>query len=242
MGSCVRCGKKTFFILQYCNECAAIVNEEYKRTREIEKRQIENEKAKAKAEKERLQRVANECNAKVNQLLKDCLCEDINEYDAYRDIVNIIYNTPEYKTYLNSLINNYELQPGEQVVFISVPVEVYESKNTCKMERTGLSYERHPIWNVTETKIAYCEKIIITDRRVFIPTYQGTRNYSFKKFVNTGVYNDRKNKAFFDLKTTSPYPHRFIIKAMYDKDICEFENFTLMLKMFWNPSTSKKGR
>lgn len=116
-------------------------------------------------------------------------------------------------------ISEHELQPGETVIYAHRSIHLEESKNTCKMTRTGLSYEKHPIWNVTESCLDDRAIFYMTDSQIiFYITDKGYMKFPFKKIVNCGNLSNWGNYPFFDVATSSPYPHRFTM-CMVEDDV-----------------------
>ena len=240
MRKCKRCGKKAGFLIPYCNECGEAINRELNEEREKQTRiKVEKNLLKEKEAKEKIRQLKEEKEIRekekrnreeaivlgesaVSKIIQEYHDNNITKREAYNEVIAIIFSNEYYCEYLKNSIETHELLKGEFVIFSGFDFKIEEYKNTCEMVRTGLSYERHPIWKVREKLISNWSRITITNSRIFISTEEGIMRFPFNKIVNAGFYGS--GRAFFELKTSSPYPHRYII---YQN--CENGNCTLTL-------------
>ena len=118
---------------------------------------------------------------------------------------------------------------------IETALTIYESKNRKTMERTGLSYARYPKWRVSSCKIDEMATVAFTDKNIYLLGFNGAMIYPYNKIINLGYEN---GYAYFDVKTTSPYPHRFEIRGTNAKKLSKAQNITLFLNLLcdWNNS------
>lgn len=159
------------------------------------------------------------CHQQMN-LLKNEILQTLEAYESkkisYSSAQEKVSALLDKKNKLQeaSLIRpwSHELMPNEEVVYEIRCTQLMESKNTCKMTRTGLSYEKYPIWNVTEHCLDYGSTYYLTNFRIILDiTDKGYMKFPFKKIVNCGNLSNGGCYPFFDVATTSPYPHRFTI-------------------------------
>lgn len=98
------------------------------------------------------------------------------------------------------------------------------------MVRTGYRWERKSVWNPASVLLSDCADIVFTDKAVY-PLLMGSgMRYPYGKIVNIGYKAARfmvSEEVFFDVKTTSPFPHRFSIWNKYDKEKTEKVNLVL---------------
>ena len=215
MGKCRRCGRDAGFLSTYCGLCY----EKDMREKEEKKQRVKDGKA------------------FMYDVLESYEDDEFDYKTAYSEIINYIDDNDDFAEYLESSIDSRELLPNERIIYKTSSIDVIERKNSCKMERTGYSYERYPIWDVRDTKISNSNTILISNMRIYLYTTTGLRLYPLNKIVNAGSYSD--TMAFFDVKTTSPYPHRFIIQGNSYKaeDVKKLANLLeIVFKMTYAPN------
>lgn len=165
---------------------------------------------------------------KIETLINKYNQENIDSLDAKNQIIKLASSNELYQNYIwNKIYAKSDIKTNEILLYIETMVSIYESKNRKVMERTGLSYARYPIWKVATVKIGENTNIAFTDKCVYIFSFNGVMIYPYNKITNIG-YEDKY--AYFDIKTTSPYPHRFKIQSTYGKNITKSQNIALFLK------------
>lgn len=98
------------------------------------------------------------------------------------------------------------------------------------MVRTGYRWERKSVWNPASVLLSDCADIVFTDKAVYLLLMGSGMRYPYGKIVNIGYKAARfmvSEEVFFDVKTTSPFPHRFSIWNKYDKEKTEKVNLVL---------------
>lgn len=162
----------------------------------------------------------------------------LNEYkngklvDGKREMINFVNSEPLYRIYLLKHIwAKDQIYNNETTLYVVNMVSVSEWKNRCTMVRTGYRWERKPVWNPASTLLDDSADIVFTDKAVYLLLRGGAAmRYPYGKIVNMG-YKEAgfmvSEEAFFDVKTTSPFPHRFSIWNKYDKEKTEKVNLVL---------------
>lgn len=179
---------------------------------------------------------AEECMSSIEHIVNEYNQDGVEFLDAKQAIVDLISSNEFYHNYLwNCVHKKSDIRTNEFLIHIETSLSIYETKNRKTMERTGLSYARYPEWRVSSSKIEDMATLAFTDRCIYILGFNGVMIYPYSKIINIGYQN---GYAYFDIKTTSPYPHRFEIKATNGKDISKSQNITLFLNLFcnWNNS------
>ena len=118
----------------------------------------------------------------------------------------------------------------DKVVYSQDFIEVAERKNSCKMERTGLSYARMPNWEVNTYTIAQNASAVLTDSGVYILEAQDLY-IPYSRIVDVGVDGRR---VYFDVNTTSPYGHRYYLWQYKSKDMDFRDNVCDVLRIMAN--------
>ena len=123
-----------------------------------------------------------------------------------------------YKS-LDSDINRFEdiMRKNDCPIFFTNCSSIVEEKNTCRMESIGWG-ETRPSWKVTKKTLSHSGEILITDKNIYINLIGTKLIFPLNKIEL--VKEDFYNSVYFDVKTTSPYPHRFYInfKNMKEKE------------------------
>lgn len=149
-----------------------------------------------------------------------------------QQIKNIAASDLMYKNYLYSKITDKSvIHYSEVVIHVESQIRILESKNRCKMVETGYRYEKMPSWSEKELLLDNSGSLIFTDRAMYLYVKSGTRRYDYEKIVNYGI--DKvlsRYHAYFDIKTSSPFPHRFLLtSAIKEKRGEKEKNITLLL-------------
>jgi len=112
----------------------------------------------------------------------------------------------------NSNFNSEHVQENENIIYCENWITITESKNRPKMVRTGYRYEKKPVWKVANYKLGDNLTILFTDKSLYLISDQISLRYTYNKILNINC-DERWTYTYFDVKTTSPYPHRFYIKS-----------------------------
>lgn len=141
------------------------------------------------------------------------------------EMIELMKNEPLYRTYLMDQIPaKDQIYNDEIILYVEKSVAVSEQKNRCTMARTGYRWERKPVWNPENVLLCNSADIVFTDKAVYLLLMGSGMRYPYGKIVNVG-YNEERfmcpPEAFFDVKTTSPFPHRFFMWNKYQKEKAE---------------------
>lgn len=167
---------------------------------------------------------------KMEQIVNQYNQESITAKDAKNQLVSLASSDCLYKNYLeHEILDKTAIRTNETVIYIENMVSISESKNRCKMVETGYRYEKMPTWNETNQLIGENVSIVFTDKSIYMLLNNSAMMYPYNKIVNLG-YDEKQGDAYFDLKTSSPYPHRFSIKPFIKKDKSKAQNVCLFLK------------
>lgn len=141
------------------------------------------------------------------------------------EMIELMKNEPLYRTYLrNQIPAKDQIYNDEIILYVEKSVAVSEQKNRCTMVRTGYRWERKPVWNPESVLLCDCADIVFTDKAVYLLLIGSGMRYPYGKIVNIGYNGERfmcPSEAFFDVKTTSPFPHRFFVWNKYQKEKAE---------------------
>lgn len=160
--------------------------------------------------------------------------DGVDFVDAKQAIIDLVSANDLYNNYLWNCINTKsDIRTNDILIHVETSLTIFESKNRKTMERTGVSFARDPKWNVSSYMIEEMETVAFTDKNIYLLGFNGTMIYPYNKIINIG-YED--GYAYFDVKTSSPYPHRFEIKATDKKDVSKAQNIILFLNLLcdWN--------
>lgn len=110
----------------------------------------------------------------------------------------------------SKLIDRTTKYTDETIIHIESGLKIFESKNRCKMVESGYRYEKMPTWSEKEYLLDNSGAIIFTDAAIYLYVNSKTMRYPYTKIVNYGFEKIfTMNQAYFDVKTSSPFPHRF---------------------------------
>lgn len=153
------------------------------------------------------------------QIVKDKLIKAANKDMLYKNHMK------------NSTNNNIDIRSSELIIHCENMMTASESKNRFKMIRTGYRYEKKPVWNVTNFKLGDNVVIVFTDQSIYLLFFETSMRYPYNKIVNFG-YDERGGFAYFDVKTTSPHPHRFYISSMSRRESFKSKNVYSFINCF----------
>lgn len=147
-------------------------------------------------------------------------------------LIKIAINEKLYSEYLkNCTNNNKDIWNTEIILYCENGLTISESKNRAKMIRTGYRYERKPVWNVNNLKLEDNVSFVLTNQSVYMLFSQTSMRYPYNKIVNIG-YDKVNLYTYFDVKTTSPHPHRFYINADNRTEDNRLADICSLLKCF----------
>lgn len=173
--------------------------------------------------------------SKLETVLNEYNQKKINFYNAKQQLIKLASSNSFYQNYLwNSVGIKSKIRTNEVLLYVETQISIVESKNWKTMKRTGLSYARYPQWEVCSRKIEDMATVAFTDKAVYLLGFDKTYIYPYNKIVNIGFEPNKKNTAYFDVKTTSPYPHRFELWAADGQSISKSQNITLFLSCLNN--------
>lgn len=174
-------------------------------------------------------RFLSTCHPECEQILRNELLEleavlsafkkgEIDHGEAIAQIVRTSSADYIQKLFWDNIPTKSDIRSYEHLVFCYSFVEVYEEKNRCRMERTGLSYARCPQWESTRERIFHMARLALTDGGIYFldssPYY-----IPYSKIVDAGVETRfMRKEVYFDVKTSSPHRHRYCIGAFDKKD------------------------
>ena len=99
-------------------------------------------------------------------------------------------------------------------------VSVSEQKNRCTMVRTGYKWNKQPVWNPSNDLLSENTEVVFTDKAIYFLFGGTSMRYPYNKIVNMGFNRAEfmlPAQAYFDVKTTSPFPHRFLCGVNWKK-------------------------
>lgn len=180
-----------------------------------------------------------ECKLSAENTMKQ-LEAIVNEHRADEEVPKsvklrmkeIALSNPLYINYAESeVIDKTAIHFNETIIHVESMLQISESKNRCKMVETGYRYEKMPTWSEKQLLLDNLGKIIFTDKAVYLYVNTKTMRYPYSKIVNYGFDKNFLSKyAYFDIKTTSPFPHRFSFTDTHkDKNARKEQNITLFL-------------
>ena len=177
---------------------------------------------------------AENCMSSIENIVNIYNCDGIDFVDAKQSIIDLVCSNDLYNNYLWNCINTEsDIRTNDILLHVETSLSICESKNRKTMERVGNSYARYPMWNVSSYKIEELATVAFTDKNIYLLGFNGTMIYPYNKIINIGYEN---GYAYFDVKTASPYPHRFEIKATDKRDVSKAQNIILFLNLLcdWN--------
>lgn len=181
----------------------------------------------------------DECKANAEKTMKQIegiVNQHKSDETVPKDLVNqlkeVALSNKLYVNYLESEIFDKTLiQKGETLIYVESMMRISESKNRCKMIETGHRYEKMPTWSEKEILLDDSGRVVFTDKAVYLFVGIKAMRYPYSKIVNYGLDKIWSlNYAYFDVKTSSPYPHRFTFTDTFkDKKASKEQNIALFL-------------
>ena len=139
--------------------------------------------------------------------------------DAKYTFIGFAAESHVQKFFWGNVHTRSEVRTYDKLVFSQSMICAGEEKNRCRMERTGLSYEKHPQWDHDYQCIAQMGTVALSDSGVYII---GLKTYyiPYGKIVDVGIEKPflGKDKVYFDVHTTSANRHRYLIESEDKKD------------------------
>lgn len=180
-----------------------------------------------------------DCRLKVEGTVKQ-IEEIVNEHkeddvvpEEVKKLLKKIANSNEiYINYMKSrAVDKTIIHVNETIIYAESNLVIHESKNRCKMVETGYRYEKMPTWSEKEFILDKSGTIIFTDVAVYLQVGSKMMRYPYKKIVNYGYEKVwTLQYAYFDVKTSSPYPHRFSFSDTFKaKDGRKEQNICLLI-------------
>ena len=170
--------------------------------------------------------------SKLEAVLNGYNQEKIGFSAAKQQLVELASSNSFYQNYLWNSVGSSsrkEIRTNEVLIYVETQLSIAESKNWKTMERTGLSYARYPTWEAGPRKIEDMATVAFTDKAIYLLGFEKTYIYPYNKIVNIGFERDKRGTAYFDVKTTSPHPHRFELWATDGRSTSKGQNITLCL-------------
>lgn len=167
---------------------------------------------------------------KMEKIVNEYNQETIHVADAKKELISIALSSELYQNYVRyEIFNITAIRTNETIVYVESGLNISESKNRCRMVETGYRYEKKPVWTETDNLIGSNVSVAMTDKSVYLLIQGKAMMYPYGKIVNLG-YDEKCGYAYFDVKTASPYPHRFSISSLNRKDKNKAGNVCLFLK------------
>lgn len=115
-----------------------------------------------------------------------------------------------------AIIDKTVIHMNEVIIYSDMSFTVSESKNRCKMVETGYRYEKMPTWSEKNFLLDRNGYVYLTDQAIYLYVGGKTMRYPYNKLVNCGYEKLWSvHCAYFDVKTSSPYPHRFTLSDSF---------------------------
>lgn len=180
-----------------------------------------------------------ECYESAESTMKQ-LERVVNEYKDYDvvpakakdEIIKVVSSNELYRNHLEyQIIDKKAIHTSEIVIHVEYGMTIRESKNRCKMVETGYRYEKKPVWNESNLILDKSGTVIFTDKAVYLYVGSQTMRYPYNKIVNIGFEKSWATVyAYFDVKTSSPFAHRFEISSyVKEKNSEKEQNICLFL-------------
>lgn len=142
---------------------------------------------------------------------------NIEHKTAVKSLVELCKDKNYCNKSLDKDINNFGdiMRKGECPIFITKYFTVVEEKNSCRMKSVGW-HETRPSWNVEKKTLSNIAELLITDKNLYIDLI-GTKIIIPLNKIEL-VKEDYFNSIYFDVKTSSPYPHRYYLNFKNKKE------------------------
>lgn len=142
--------------------------------------------------------------------------------DGKSEIISLVENDTLYKNYLmKQICDKSQIYNNEIVLQVEKKVSVSEQKNRCTMVRTGYKWNKQPVWNPSNDLLSENTEVVFTDKAIYFLFGETSMRYPYNKIVNMGFNRAEfmlPAQAYFDVKTTSPFPHRFFMWSKLEKE------------------------
>ncbi|MBQ4154020.1 MAG: hypothetical protein IJE01_02320 [Clostridia bacterium] len=158
-----------------------------------------------------------ECHEKYlmhsNSLLNICKEYEngnIEHKTAVKSFVELCQEKNYNNISLDRDINDFDdiMRKGEYPIFVTKFLTVIEEKNSCRMKSVGYN-ESRPFWNVEKNTLSTLANLLISDKNLYLDLI-GTKILIPLNKIEL-VKEDYFNSVYFDVKTSSPYPHRYYL-------------------------------
>lgn len=166
---------------------------------------------------------------KMEKVVNQYNSEPIDHSTAKKELVALVSSDALYKNYLlHEIADKTAIRTKDIIIYSERMVTISESKNRCSMLRTGLSYSRYPVWKECNKLLCEYGQVVFTDKGIYLLLTDAIMMFTYNKIVNIG-FDDVRNCTYFDIKTSSPFSHRFSIRATNRKDKNKVQNVCLFL-------------
>ena len=169
--------------------------------------------------------------AEIDEIIALYESGEIEHRYAKARIVNATSTDYIQKFFWNNIYSRTSIRTYDHLVYSQSLIEVFEEKNRCKMERTGLSYAKYPQWECTSQKICELATIAFTDNGVYF--LDGKDYYiPYSKIVDVGIKTTFSRKeVYFDVKTSSLHRHRYSARTADKKNSAFTDNAYKLLML-----------
>ena len=168
--------------------------------------------------------VHEECEYTMSNMFKKMksifdmkIAGDITAKEARIKARELSLSNGMYRNFMESaVIDKTVIQMNEVVIYSDRSFRISESKNRCKMVETGYRYEKMPTWSEKNFLLDENGYVYFTDQAIYLYVGGKTMRYPYSKLVNCGYEKLwSMHHAYFDVKTSSPYPHRFTLSDTF---------------------------
>jgi len=155
-----------------------------------------------------------------NEVLKICVDYEKGNVEHSVAVKSLIKMTEQDNFYKKILLQDTEtfndiIRKNDIPIFFSKYFSVVEEKNSCRMKSVGW-HETRPSWNVEKKTLSNIAELLITDKNLYIDLI-GTKIIIPLNKIEL-VKEDYFNSIYFDVKTSSPYPHRYYLNFKNKKE------------------------
>lgn len=164
----------------------------------------------------------------IERILNEYAHDGMDSSLAKMAIIETAKRDELFQNYLKQSTKFSGMNSIETVIWKEDAITIWEYKKWKQMIRTGSSYERHPVWKNEQVLLGKMERVIFTDKSVCLEIKTKPIIYSYKEITRVG-FDKIFNQVFFDVKTSSDTPHRFLIRAYDRKQAEKMNNICLLL-------------
>ncbi|MBR6618191.1 MAG: hypothetical protein IKL00_10035 [Oscillospiraceae bacterium] len=178
------------------------------------------------------QKSADNVRQQIEDILNQYKSDDIVPAEVKQQIRDLVVSNNKYKNYVESMVyDKTTIYNNEVVIYVESMLRISESKNRCRMVETGFRYEKKPCWDNGTLILDNSGIVIFTDKAIYFYVNSKTMRYPYNKIVNYGYDKIFSSKyAYLDVKTSSPFPHRFSFTDTYKgKDGLKEQNIVLFI-------------